>query len=96
MTYSIQELIKQRRLQMLVHSYLYYHLNTNIISDDRWQHLANDLTKLQAEHKEPMGFYDEDFENWDGSTGCHLSKDEWVSEKAERLLRYHEGLQGNR
>lgn len=33
---KIAELILQRRLQMLVHSYIYYELNDNIISDSTW------------------------------------------------------------
>ena len=34
---SVKELIKRRRLQMLVHSAIYYDMDTQIITDDQWQ-----------------------------------------------------------
>ena len=36
---EIAELIQRRRLQVLVHSYIYYERNTNLVTDavfDRW------------------------------------------------------------
>lgn len=33
---EIAELIHRRREQMLVHSYIYYQLNDNIIDDNTW------------------------------------------------------------
>lgn len=86
---SISEKIKQRRSQMLVHSYLYYELGTNIVSDHQWQDWANELTQLQAEYTEPLGFYDKEFADWDGTTGFHLPRDSWVMSKAQSLLTYN-------
>lgn len=80
------EKIKQRRSQMLVHSYLYYHMDTSIVSDDDWQRWANELQYLQEIYPEPIGFYDEVFKDWDGTTGMHLPKDDWVRDKAQQLL----------
>lgn len=71
---------------MLVHSYLYYHLDASIISDDIWQKWADELVELQKECK-TIGFYDDEFDDWDGSTGCHLVTHNWIKEKAERLLK---------
>lgn len=34
---EIAELIHRRREQMLVHSYIYYQLNDNIIDDNTWR-----------------------------------------------------------
>ena len=84
--------LKWLRSNMLVHSYIYYQLNDNIISDHKWQAGANRLTKLQnmlqAKGIAPtIGFYDEAFVGWDGSTGYHLPKDSWVDGKARHLLR---------
>lgn len=80
------EKIKQRRSQMLIHSYLYYHLDTSVISDDQWQQWANELQYLQDLFPDSIGFYDKVFIDWDGSTGMHLPKDNWIRDKAHQLL----------
>jgi hypothetical protein len=85
-----QSLIVRRRGQMLIHSYIYYHLHTNIISDDQWQTWANELVSLQMWHGYDHEFYDDVFMNWTGDTGCHLPTDDYVSSTAEKLLRYHQ------
>ena len=86
---SLVEKIRQRRAQMLVHSFIYYRLNDNVVSDHDWQRWANELVELQALHPEGIGFYDEEFIGWDGSTGYHLPNDPWVHSKAMQLLEYH-------
>jgi len=85
---SKKEKIKQRRSQMLVHSYIYYQLNQSVVTDDTWQRWANELVKLQKSRRGPVkiNWYDEAFADWDGSTGCHLPKDFWVHSIATRLL----------
>lgn len=86
---EIAELIQQRRLQMLVHSCIYYELNKNIITDKQWDEWARELRTLQKHYpdiaKEVMWF--EEFKDWDASTGAFLPlKDEWVYTKALQLL----------
>ena len=44
---EIAELIYQRRLQMLVHSYLYYKASQPIITDHKWDEWAKELKELQ-------------------------------------------------
>lgn len=86
---SIEEKIKQRRAQMLVHSCIYYELNDNIVSDHLWQEWADELVELQAKHPDKcsIGFYDKQFEDWTGATGNHLPhRDQWVIRKARHLL----------
>ena len=84
---SLKEKINQRRAQMLIHSYLYYWVDTSCITDHKWQEWADELVELQEQNKgQPTGFYDNAFEVWSGATGCHLPKDEWVATKARRLL----------
>ena len=60
----LNEVIKQRRTQMLIHSYLYYHEDTTLVSDDTWQRWANELRDLQeANPKESkIDFFDKEFD----------------------------------
>lgn len=71
---KIAEKIQRRRYQMLVHSYIYYEMNENIISDSQWSAWAMELVDLQ--HKYPgiaeKVIYAEDFADWDGSSGAFL------------------------
>lgn len=76
---------------MLIHSYLYYVMDEIIVDDDKWQQWANELVELQKKEK-VIGFYDEDFEDWDGSTGCHLPQDQWIVLRAQWLLKNHPKL----
>lgn len=85
---SLVEKIRQRRVQMLVHSYLYYTLDSPVITDEKWQQWADELTVLQEELKE-IGFYDEEFADWNGSTGMHLPKDDWIDRRAKWLHKQH-------
>jgi hypothetical protein len=71
---EIRSLIKRRRLQMLYHSFIYYHLDTNVISDDLWQAWADQLAQLQKDypHLCEIDVYDYEFRDWTGATGSHL------------------------
>jgi len=93
MMQTIAERIQQRRIQMLAHSYLYYELDDPIVSDDQWQRWADELTQLQAAHPNACGFYAHVFSDWDGSTGMHLPRDEWVRQSALMLRQIHERFQ---
>jgi hypothetical protein len=88
---TLSEKIRQRRHQMLVHSYLYYVMDENIVDDDKWQQWANELVELQKQEK-VIGFYDEVFADWDGSTGCHLPQDPWIIKRCKWLLKNHRSL----
>lgn len=76
---------------MLVHSYIYYFMGDSIISDRKWQKWANELVSLQNKCK-VIDWYDEEFDDWTGSTGMHLPRDDWVVNKAVQLLR----IRGNK
>lgn len=87
---KIAEKIQQRRLQILVHSYIYYELDQNIVSDAKWSAWAKELAELQQKYpnmskKIP---YAEQFVDWDGSSGAYLEYDESIIDTAERLLTY--------
>lgn len=71
---------------MLIHCFLYYHLDVSLIDDHTWQAWADELVKLQAEHGWEFGFYDEAFSDWDASTGFHMPVDDDIRRVANRLL----------
>ena len=86
---KIAEKIQQRRLQMLVHSYIYYDLNDNIVSDSKWSQWANELKDLQETYPEiaKTVSYGQGFENWDASTGAFLPyREPHIVAIANRLL----------
>lgn len=83
--------IRRLRRQMLIHSYIYYQLDDSLITDDEWQRRANRLVELQAQFPNAkVKCYDDAFIDWDGSTGCHLPVDHWVSKIANRLIYYRD------
>ena len=92
--FSDQELpiaskIQQRRLQMLVHSYIYYKLDENIISDHAFNYWGHELANLQNKHPDIASrvCYAEAFKDWTGDTGAFLPLDDpWVINKAYQLL----------
>lgn len=95
MNKDIIDKIRQRRLQILVHSCIYYEFDTNIISDNQWSNWARELVKLQQTYpKESQEVeWADAFSEFDGSTGMDLPlNDEWVRNKAMELLHYKGGL----
>ena len=47
---DIKILIKRRRLQLIVHSCIYYRLNDNLISDATYDKWARELAKLHQKY----------------------------------------------
>ena len=85
---NIAELIQQRRLQILIHSCIYYEYNRNVISDRQFDIWAKELVRLQKDYPEiaKQVIWAEAFEGFDGSTGFDLPfTDDWVMNKASRL-----------
>lgn len=86
---EIKSLIQHRRLQVLIHSCIYYELNESIVSDSTWSKWALELETLQKQNPEisKQVIYAKAFENFDHSTGCNLPlKEPWVVAKAKWLL----------
>ena len=86
----IKALILRRRLQVWVHSMIYYNLNANIVSDAVWSRWAEDLECLQTMYPQLSAQveYAEVFEGFDHSTGANLPDDnERINSKAAYLLK---------
>ena len=86
---KIAEKIQQRRLQMLVHSYIYYRMDDNIVTDHQWSAWAVELAELQNKYPniEKQVPFRKGFEDWDGSSGAFLPLNEpWIKTKARKLL----------
>ena len=73
---TVAERIQQRRLQMIVHSFLYYELDESLVSDSTWSRWGKELQRLQEEYPEVAKKvrFAELFADWDASTGFHLAK----------------------
>ena len=86
----IKALIHRRRLQVWVHSMIYYNLNANIVSDAVWSRWAEDLECLQTMYPKLASEveYADVFEGFDHSTGANLPDDnEQINSKAAYLLK---------
>lgn len=88
---TILSLINRRQRQILVHSYIYYELDNNIIDDITWSKWALELEDLQRNYPEESSaaVYAKEFEHFDHSTGAGLNyfKPE-IMGVARMLLRY--------
>lgn len=85
---QIAELIQRRRLQLLVHSCLYYEMDINLVSDRQWDIWAKELVQLQEQYPSISEnvIYHNAFKDWDASTGAFLPlQDPWVVRKAQML-----------
>lgn len=84
------EKINQRRKQLHIHSVIYYHLHTSIVSDAKFDGWANELVELHEKHPELVhqGYMPGIFADWTGDTGMHLPFTDHIFLKAEWLVEY--------
>lgn len=87
------ELINRRRRQVLVHSYLYYKMNTNLIKDYVYDTWCRELMQLQIQYPNEAGqaVFAKLFSKWTGFSGYDLFRnapdiEDWARRKAEYLL----------
>lgn len=87
---EVLELINKRRRQILVHSYLYYKCNTNLIEDFTFDMWCKELVDLH--HKYPKesakAVFPEAFKYWEGFSGYDLFKDDNMAEMWARLKAF--------
>lgn len=73
-TEILLELMNRRQRQLLVHSFLYYQLNTNIIGDHSFDRWSKELASLLEDNPElaKQTVYYSGFTEFDGSSGYNL------------------------
>lgn len=93
----IAEIIQRRRLQMLIHSKLYYDMNISLITDKQFDEWGRELVQLQKDNPEIAKriCFANAFKDWDASTGAFLPlQDPWVIRKAQQLLNINRKMKG--
>lgn len=95
---TIEEIINQRRRQIIVHSFLYYRMNISIIDDYKFDMFAKELAELQEKYPDIASkcVFNEVFIGFDGSSGFDLDmSDPWIHRKAIQILNIHERMKKN-
>lgn len=87
---DIREEMVRKRAKLTVHSYIYYVLGKNVVSDSVWDRWGQELRDLQEKYGYEIGYYDEPFEGFTGSTGMNLPRNDHIHQKALKILRYEE------
>jgi hypothetical protein len=89
------EWMNRRQRQLLVHSFLYYQLNANIINDHTFDLWSKELAEAIKTHPEifKQTVYAKEFESFDGSSGYDLPFHyPEVQDTGYKLLNYHNNL----
>lgn len=89
--YGIKSLIQRRRLQILVHSCIYYVFGSSLISDNQWKDWAVELVSLQKGNPKIANQvkYAKEFKDFDPSTGYNLPiREDDIMSRALHLMRY--------
>lgn len=76
---------------LCIHSYIYYTLGESLVDDSAWDGWALELVELQKQAGRAW-YYDREFYDFDGSTGMHLPKDDFIKSIAEQLIKTHKEI----
>lgn len=94
---EVVALIRRRRRQLIVHSCIYYELNTNLISDHTYDSWAKELANLHKQYGVvKINCYDEYFKDWIAGVASTYSgyqlplRDPDIYSLALRLVSYAE------
>lgn len=78
-----------------MHSYIYYDLNSSLITDETFDEWAQELVRLKNKHLEEFkaSEYYKDFITFEGSTGMDLLyRVPWVEAVATNLIEMKRGV----
>lgn len=89
---KVMELIRRRRLQTLVTSYIYMEMDESYIPDEEWNRRSHELADLQNKYplESAAVVYADKFLNWTGDTASGLTYDDWVVSAATHLMDYRD------
>lgn len=85
---SIQDYINFLQRLIIVHSYIYYELDDNVISDKEYDARARELVKYKNEYPElwlSSEYYKQFGDDYNGATGFTLYHD--LNEKQKTIIR---------
>lgn len=84
----IAQSIQNLRLKILVHSYIYYDKDMNIVPGHAWNRWAQELVILQNAypHIAEQIIYHDQFKDWDGASGAFFKFDDATIARANNLL----------
>ena len=83
-----QEKIDWLQRYIIVHSYLYYELNTNVISDKEYDRRSKNLAKAREKYPElwkTSEYYRQFGDDYNGATGFSLYRD--LNEHQQAIIR---------
>lgn len=84
---GIATLIDRMRKWVALHSYIYYEMGKNVVSDEAWDRKARQLARLQTVHGHDAGSWHNDtFEGFTDDTGFHLPHTDSIRQKAKELV----------
>lgn len=78
---NLDRVISLRRT-ILLHSYIYYKLGDSVIPDCIFDSYCQELVRINTD----CGYYDEEFRDFDGSTGYHLPHDAEIIQLAKEAV----------
>ena len=85
---TTQEYIDFLQRYIIVHSYIYYHLDNNVISDREYDLKARELTRYKNEYPElwkSSMYYKQFGDDYNGATGFTLYED--LNDKQKEIIR---------
>ena len=85
---TTQEYIDFLQRFIIVHSYIYYEMNNNVISDKYYDEQAKVLTKLKTEYPElweKSMYYTQFGDDYNGATGFTLYHD--LNDRQKEIIR---------
>lgn len=92
---KIKTLINKRRRQVLIHSCIYYRMNTNLVDDKTWNSWAMELENLHHDYPEISKecIFADSFKDFSSATGFDLHLDDpWIIGMAQSLIQYKKGI----
>lgn len=85
---SIEERIDHLERMVLLHSFIYYQLNNNLVSDTKYEEFCRELEKLIKEQPEifKKSVYYKIFKTWNRCTGMDFKYPQEIQNVAFRLM----------